>query len=122
MLEGKKILLGITGSIAAYKSAYLVRELVKKGAEVKIIMTATAKEFITPLTLATLSKNPILVDFFDPTNGNWNSHVKLGLWADAFLIAPASANTIAKMAHGIADDLLLTSIIVTGKQIGRAHV
>ena len=111
MLEGKKILLGITGSIAAYKSAYLVRELVKKGAEVKIIMTATAKEFITPLTLATLSKNPILVDFFDPTNGNWNSHVKLGLWADAFLIAPASANTIAKMAHGIADNLLLTSYL-----------
>ena len=111
MLEGKKILLGITGSIAAYKSAYLVRELVKKGAEVKIIMTATAKEFITPLTLATLSKNPILVDFFDPTNGNWNSHVKLGLWADAFLIAPASANTISKMAHGIADNLLLTSYL-----------
>ena len=109
MLEGKKILLGITGSIAAYKSAYLVRELVKQGAEVKIIMTATAKEFITPLTLATLSKNPILVDFFDPTNGNWNSHVKLGLWADAFVIAPASANTIAKMANGIADNLLLTS-------------
>ena len=111
MLEGKKILLGITGSIAAYKSAYLVRELVKKGAEVKIIMTATAKEFITPLTLATLSKNPILVDFFDPTNGNWNSHVKLGLWAGAFLIAPASANTIAKMAHGIADNLLLTTML-----------
>jgi phosphopantothenoylcysteine decarboxylase / phosphopantothenate---cysteine ligase len=111
MLEGKKILLGITGSIAAYKSAYLVRELVKQGAEVKIIMTATAKEFITPLTLATLSKNPILVDFFDPTNGNWNSHVKLGLWADAFVIAPASANTIAKMANGIADNLLLTSYL-----------
>ncbi|MBP6230653.1 MAG: bifunctional phosphopantothenoylcysteine decarboxylase/phosphopantothenate--cysteine ligase CoaBC [Paludibacteraceae bacterium] len=111
MLEGKKILLGITGSIAAYKTSYLVREFVKKGAEVKVIMTATAKEFITPLTLATLSKNPILVDFFDPTNGNWNSHVKLGLWADVFIIAPASANTIGKMAHGIADNLLLTSYL-----------
>jgi len=97
MLKGKKIILGITGSIAAYKAAILVRDLKKKGAEVKVIMTAKAKEFITPLTMATLSKNPILVDFFDPTNGNWNSHVSLGLWADAFLIAPASANTIGKI-------------------------
>jgi len=111
MLQGKKIILGVTGSIAAYKSAQLIRLLVKEGAEVKVIMTPLAKEFITPLTLATLAKNPILVDFFDPTNGNWNSHVSLGLWADAYLIAPASANTIGKMANGIADNLLLTTYL-----------
>ena len=111
MLKGKNILLGITGSIAAYKAAILVRLLVKEGAKVKVIMTPLAKEFITPLTLATLSKNPILVDFFNPENGDWNSHVDLGLWADLYLIAPASANTMAKMAHGIADNLLLTSYL-----------
>lgn len=110
-LKGKHILMGITGSIAAYKAAILVRLLVKNGAEVKVIMTPLAKEFITPLTLATLAKNPILVDFFDPTNGNWNSHVDLGLWADAYLIAPATANTMGKMANGIADNLLLTSYL-----------
>ena len=109
MLQGKKIILGVTGSIAAYKSASLIRLLVKEGAEVKVIMTALSKEFITPLTLATLAKNPILVDFFDPTNGSWNSHVSLGLWADAYLIAPATANTIGKMANGVADNLLLTT-------------
>ena len=111
VLQGKKIILGVTGSIAAYKSAQLIRLLVKEGAEVKVIMTALAKEFITPLTLATLAKNPILVDFFDPTNGNWNSHVDLGLWADVFLIAPATANTIGKMATGVADNLLLTTYL-----------
>src|ERR1035437_8713314 len=111
MLQGKHIILGVTGSIAAYKSAQLIRLLVKEGAEVKVIMTTLAKEFITPLTLATLSKNPILVDFFDPTNGDWNSHVDLGMWADAFLIAPATANTIGKMATGIADNLLLTTYL-----------
>jgi phosphopantothenoylcysteine decarboxylase/phosphopantothenate--cysteine ligase len=111
MLKGKKIIVGVTGSIAAYKTATLIRFLVKEGAEVKVIMTPLAKEFITPLTLATLSKNPILVDFFDPTNGNWNSHVNLGLWADAYLIAPATANTIGKMAKGIADNLLLTTYL-----------
>lgn len=111
MLQGKKILLGVTGSIAAYKSAVLIRELVKQGAEVKVIMTPLAKEFITPLTLATLSRNPILVDFFNPENGDWNSHVELGIWADAYLIAPATANTIAKMAYGIADNLLLTTYL-----------
>ncbi|NDV47444.1 bifunctional phosphopantothenoylcysteine decarboxylase/phosphopantothenate--cysteine ligase CoaBC [Paludibacter sp. 221] len=111
MLRGKKIILGITGSIAAYKSAQLIRLLVKEGAEVKVIMTPLAKEFITPLTLATLAKNPILVDFFDPTNGNWNSHVSLGLWADAYVIAPATANTIGKMANGVADNLLLTTYL-----------
>lgn len=111
MLLNKKIIVGVTGGIAAYKTAYIVRELVKRGAEVKVLMTEKAKEFITPLTLATLSKNPVYVDFFDPTNGAWNSHVSLGLWADAFLIAPATANTLAKMANGIADNLLLTTYL-----------
>ena len=110
-LKGKHIVLGVTGSIAAYKAAILIRLLVKEGAEVKVIMTPLAKEFITPLTLATLSKNPILVDFFNPENGDWNSHVDLGLWADLYLIAPATANTIAKMANGIADNLLLTTYL-----------
>lgn len=110
-LKGKKIILGVTGSIAAYKSAQIIRGLVKEGAEVKVIMTELSKEFITPLTLATLAKNPILVDFFDPTNGNWNSHVDLGIWADAYLIAPATANSIAKMAGGVADNLLLTTYL-----------
>ncbi len=111
MLKGKNIILGITGSIAAYKAAVLARLLVKEGANVKVVMTPLAKEFITPLTMATLTKNPILVDFFNPENGDWNSHVDLGLWADLYLIAPASANTIAKMAHGVADNLLLTTYL-----------
>jgi len=111
MLKGKNIILGITGSIAAYKAAVLVRLLVKEGANVKVVMTPLAKEFITPLTMATLTKNPILVDFFNPENGDWNSHVDLGLWANLYLIAPASANTIAKMAHGVADNLLLTTYL-----------
>ncbi|MDY6800228.1 MAG: bifunctional phosphopantothenoylcysteine decarboxylase/phosphopantothenate--cysteine ligase CoaBC [Bacteroidota bacterium] len=110
-LKDKNILLGITGSIAAYKAAILVRLLVKEGANVKVVMTKLAKEFITPLTMATLSKNPILVDFFDPENGQWNSHVDLGSWSDLFLIAPATANTMGKMAHGIADNLLLTTYL-----------
>lgn len=110
-LQSKKIVLGVTGGIAAYKAANIIRLLVKKGAEVRVIMTPLAKEFITPLTLATLSNNPILVDFFDPTNGAWNSHVKIGLWADAYLIAPATANSMGKMSHGIADNLLLTSYL-----------
>jgi phosphopantothenoylcysteine decarboxylase / phosphopantothenate---cysteine ligase len=111
MLSGKKILVGITGSIAAYKAASLIRLLVKEGCDVKVIMTPLAKEFITPLTLATLSRNPVLTDFFDATAGTWNSHVDLGLWADGFVIAPASANTMAKMASGIADNLLLTTYL-----------
>lgn len=111
MLNGKHIVLGVTGSIAAYKAAILTRLLVKSGAEVQVLMTPYAKEFITPLTLATLSKRPILVEFFNPENGDWNSHVDLGLWADAYLIAPATANTIGKMAHGIADNLLLTTYL-----------
>ncbi len=111
MLKDKKIILGVTGSIAAYKSAQLIRLLIKARAEVKVIMTPLAKEFITPLTLATLSRNPILVDFFNPENGDWNSHIDLGTWADAFIIAPATANTLAKMATGVADNLLLTTFL-----------
>lgn len=111
MLKGKHIIVGVTGSIAAYKSAMLVRSLVKQGAEVKVIMTDTAKKFITPLTLATLSKNPVLVEFFDPENGQWNSHVSLGLWADLYLIAPATAASLSKMANGVADNLLVTTYL-----------
>ena len=111
MLKGKHIILGITGSIAAYKSAVLCRLLVSAGAEVRVIMTPLAKQFITPLTMATLSQHPILVDFFNPENGEWNSHVKLGEWADLYLIAPATANTMAKMATGVADNLLLTTYL-----------
>jgi phosphopantothenoylcysteine decarboxylase / phosphopantothenate---cysteine ligase len=106
MLAGKKIILGVTGSIAAYKSAVLVRLLVKAGADVKVIMTAAAHDFITPLTLSTLSKNPVLTDFIRDKSGEWNNHVALGLWADLVVIAPASANTIAKMANGFCDNLL----------------
>lgn len=110
-MKGKKIIVGITGGIAAYKTAHLVREFIKAGSEVKVLMTDAAKEFITPLTMATLSKNPVLTEFFNPENGDWNSHVDLGLWADALVIAPATANTLAKMNHGIADNLLLTSYL-----------
>jgi phosphopantothenoylcysteine decarboxylase / phosphopantothenate---cysteine ligase len=109
MLKGKHILVGVTGGIAAYKTATIVRLLVRDGAEVKVVMTPHSKDFITPLTMATLSKNPVISDFFNPENGDWNSHVDLGLWADLFLIAPATANSIAKMANGIADNLLLTT-------------
>jgi phosphopantothenoylcysteine decarboxylase / phosphopantothenate---cysteine ligase len=111
MLKGKNILIGVTGGIAAYKTATIIRLLVKDGANVKVIMTSNAKEFITPLTLATLSKNPVLTDFFNPENGSWNSHVDLGLWAHLFLIAPATANSIAKMANGTSDNLLLTTYL-----------
>ncbi|GHM98715.1 phosphopantothenoylcysteine decarboxylase [Cytophagales bacterium WSM2-2] len=106
MLSGKRILLGVTGSIAAYKAALLTRLLVKAGAEVKIVMTSAATEFITPLTLATLSKNPVLTSFSKNETEEWNNHVELGLWADAVVIAPASANTLAKMANGLCDNLL----------------
>ncbi|MBQ5647797.1 MAG: bifunctional phosphopantothenoylcysteine decarboxylase/phosphopantothenate--cysteine ligase CoaBC [Alistipes sp.] len=111
MLKGKHILLGITGSIAAYKAAMLCRLLRVAGAEVKVVMTPTAKEFITPVTMATLSKNPIAVEFYNPENGDWHSHISMGEWADCYLIAPATANTIAKMAYGIADNLLLTTYL-----------
>jgi len=111
MLKGKKILIGVTGGIAAYKIATVIRLLVREGCEVKVIMTSRAREFITPLTLATLSRNPVLTEFYNPQDGNWNSHVDLGLWADLFLIAPATANTISKMANGISDNLLLTTYL-----------
>lgn len=103
--------MGVTGSIAAYKAALLIRALVKEGAEVKVVMTPMAKQFITPLTLATLSKNPIVVDFYNPENGDWNSHVSLGMWADLFLIAPATAATMGKMVTGVADNLLITTYL-----------
>lgn len=111
MLKGKKIIIGVTGGIAAYKTAIIIRLLVKEGAEVKVVMTDNAREFISPLTLAVLSKNPVLSQFHDSSTGEWNSHIDLGLWADLFLIAPATANTIAKMAGGIADNLLLTTYL-----------
>ena len=111
MLENKKIVLGITGSIAAYKACILARLLIKKGAEVQVVMTPSAKEFITPLTLATLTQKPVVSEFFDRRDGSWHSHVSLGLWADAMLVAPASASTIGKMANGIADNMLVTTYL-----------
>ncbi|NOX84731.1 MAG: bifunctional phosphopantothenoylcysteine decarboxylase/phosphopantothenate--cysteine ligase CoaBC [Chlorobi bacterium] len=111
MLNGKKILIGITGSIAAYKIPFLVRLLKKAGAEVQVILTPAARDFVTPLTLSTLSERPVLTDFFNKQDGSWHSHVDLGLWADLFLVAPLSANTLAKMATGIADNLLLTTVL-----------
>lgn len=111
MLKGKNVLLGVCGSIAAYKSALLVRLLVRSGANVKIIMTSSAKDFITPLTLATLSKNPVYETFYDADDGTWSNHVELALWADLFVIAPASANTLAKMANGICDNLLMATYL-----------
>lgn len=107
MLRGKRIILGVCGGIAAYKTAVLTRLLIKEGAEVKAIMTASAQDFITPLTLSTLSKNPVLTDFANTETGSWNSHVELGLWADALVIAPATANTLSKAAHGACDNLLM---------------
>lgn len=111
MLKGKKIVLGVCGSIAAYKAATLVRLLIKAGAEVQVIMTADAVSFITPLTLSTLSKKPVLVKYFEPDTGLWNNHVELGLWADLFIIAPASANTLAKMTNGQCDNLLTAAYL-----------
>lgn len=107
MLHDKKIILGVCGSIAAYKAAILTRLLIKSGAQVKVILTPAARDFITPLTLSTLSRNPVLTEFAKDDTGQWNNHVDLGLWADAFIIAPASANTLGKMAHGFCDNLLL---------------
>lgn len=110
-LKGKHIILGITGSIAAYKAAHIIRGLVKKGAEVQVVITPAGKEFITPLTLSTLSSHPVISEFFSNRDGTWNSHVDLGLWADAMLIAPATASTIGKMANGIADNMLITTYL-----------
>ncbi len=111
MLKGKKIVLGITGSIAAYKAAVLTRLLIKQGAEVQIVITPAGKEFITPITLSALTSKPVISEFFSQRDGTWHSHVDLGLWADAMLIAPATAATIGKMAHGIADNMLITTYL-----------
>lgn len=111
MMKGKKIVLGITGSIAAYKAAVLTRRLIKKGAEVQIVITPAGKEFITPITLSALTSKPIISEFFSQRDGTWHSHVDLGLWADAMVIAPATASTIGKMAHGVADNMLVTTYL-----------
>ena len=111
MLEGKKIVLGITGSIAAYKACLIIRGLIKKGAEVQVVITPAGKEFITPITLSALTSKPVISEFFSQRDGTWHSHVDLGLWADAMLIAPATASTIGKMANGIADNMLITTYL-----------
>ena len=111
MLKGKKIILGITGSIAAYKACYIIRGLIRQGAEVQVVITPAGKEFITPITLSALTSKPVISEFFAQRDGTWNSHVDLGLWADAMLIAPATASTIGKMANGIADNMLITTYL-----------
>ena len=111
MLKGKKIVLGITGSIAAYKACYIIRELIKGGAEVQVVITPSGKEFITPITLSALTHKPVISEFFSQRDGTWNSHVDLGLWADCMLIAPCTAATIGKMANGIADNMLITTYL-----------
>ena len=111
MLKGKKIVLGITGSIAAYKSCLIIRQLIKAGAEVQVVITPSGKEFITPITLSALTSKPVVSEFFSQRDGTWHSHVSLGLWADAMLIAPATASTIGKMAHGVADNMLITTYL-----------
>jgi phosphopantothenoylcysteine decarboxylase / phosphopantothenate---cysteine ligase len=111
MLQGKKIVIGITGSIAAFKVPALIRLFKKEGAEVKVIMTRAAADFVTPLTLSTLSGNPVIIEPFNPVDGSWNSHVELGRWADLYVLAPVSANTLAKMAHGVADNFFLTAYL-----------
>lgn len=111
MLKGKKIVLGITGSIAAYKSCLILRGLIKRGAEVQVVITPAGKEFITPITLSALTHKPVVSEFFSQRDGTWNSHVDLGLWADAMLIAPCTASTMGKMAHGIADNMLITTYL-----------
>ena len=111
MLKGKKIVLGITGSIAAYKACLIIRALVKAGAEVQVVITPAGKEFITPITLSALTQKPVISDFFSQRDGTWHSHVSLGLWADAMLIAPCTASTLGKMANGIADNMLITTYL-----------
>lgn len=111
MLKGKKIVLGITGSIAAYKACYLIRGLIKAGAEVQVVITPAGKEFITPITLSALTQKPVISDFFSQRDGTWHSHVALGLWADAMIIAPCTASTLGKMANGVADNMLITTYL-----------
>lgn len=111
MLKGKKILLGITGSIAAYKACYIIRGLIRRGAKVQVVITPAGKEFITPITLSALTRKPVISEFFSGRDGTWNSHVDLGLWADAMLIAPCTASTIGKMAAGVADNMLITTYL-----------
>lgn len=111
MLRNKHIVLGITGSIAAYKACLIIRGIIKQGAEVQVVITPAGREFITPITLSTLTQKPVICDFFNHQDGTWNSHVDLGLWADAMLIAPATASTIGKMAHGVADNMLITTYL-----------
>jgi len=111
MLKGKHIVLGITGSIAAYKACLIIRGLIKQGAEVQVVITPAGKEFITPITLSALTSKPVISEFFAQRDGTWHSHVDLGLWADAMLIAPATASTIGKMANGIADNMLITTYL-----------
>lgn len=111
MLKGKKIVVGITGSIAAYKTCTIIRELIKRGAEVQVVITPAGKEFITPLTLSTLTRKPVVSEFFARRDGTWHSHVDLGLWADAMLIAPCTASTLGKMANGVADNMLVTTYL-----------
>lgn len=111
MLKGKKIVLGITGSIAAYKACLLIRQLIKRGAEVQVVITPAGKEFITPITLSALTHKPVISEFFSQRDGTWNSHVDLGLWADAMVVAPCTASTLGKMAHGIADSMLITTYL-----------
>ncbi len=111
MLKGKKIVLGITGSIAAYKACLIIRGLIKRGAEVQVVITPAGKEFITPITLSALTQKPVISEFFSQRDGTWNSHVTLGLWADAMLIAPCTASTLGKMANGVADNMLITTYL-----------
>ncbi len=111
MLKGKKIVLGITGSIAAYKACLIIRQLIRRGAEVQVVITPAGKEFITPITLSALTHKPVISEFFSQRDGTWNSHVDLGLWADAMVVAPCTASTLGKMAHGIADNMLITTYL-----------
>lgn len=117
MLKNKHIVLGITGSIAAYKACYIIRGLIKKGAEVQVVITPSGKEFITPITLSALTHKPVISEFFSQQDGTWHSHVDLGLWADAMLIAPCTASSIGKMAHGIADNMLITTYLSMKTQV-----